>query len=360
MPRGCWEQGPVPAGAAHVFAAVAVVVGVVSIIVAFWQEGAWGTRKRRGSGPEESRCPVPPACHFPSRPLDRRAGGWITRTAENSGEQPVTRGMQASVLHWRGGAAGSGGARLPRGEKQSGTPQDEPTDICASVSLPENEMMTAAPTLQGDGRVCLFAVPGRVLAHQLGSLSPARLEGQGRDGQQLRPPAAPLALPRRAAQPGGWGWGADAQLLRGISLVPGSQLSLLDRRAALWSGKNPLRFLKQSSRHNHLIVRVFTLLGWAAPSPTHLRPGSGRGWLCLSGKPGPCRQPQLVDDTLQTDTPDDFRGCSFHSFQPQIDLASPGSSVLPSNLYESESGLAFLLPEVPSGPQCPPDGVQTL
>lgn len=264
------------------FAAVAVVVGVVSIIVAFWQEGAWGTRKRRGSGAEESRCPVPPACHFPSRPLDRRAGGWITRTAENSGEHPVTRGMQASVLHWRGGAAGSGGARLPRGEKQSGTPQDEPTDICASVSLPENEMMTAAPTLQGDGRVCLFAVPGRALAHQLGPLSPGS-EGQGRDGQRLRPPAAPapLALPRRAAQPGGWGWGADAQLLRGISLVPGSQLSLLDRRAALWSGKNPLRFLKQSSRHNHLIVRVFTCwAGLPPPPPTSGLAQVGAGCAC--------------------------------------------------------------------------------
>lgn len=97
------------------------------------------------------------------------------------------------------------------------------------------------------------------------------------------------------------GVGSGCSLLSGISLVPGSQLSFLDRRAALWSGKNPLRFLKQSSRHNHLIVRVF--MCWARLPPPPSTSGLAQVGLCLSGKPGkpgPCRQPQLVDDTLQT------------------------------------------------------------
>lgn len=60
------------------------------------------------------------------------------------------------------------------------------------------------------------------------------------------------------------GEGSSARLgPQSIRLDPRSQLALLDRRAALWSGKNPLRILKQSSGHNHLIGRAFA---WAAVS----------------------------------------------------------------------------------------------
>lgn len=81
------------------------------------------------------------------------------------------------------------------------------------------------------------------------------------------------------------GLGTDAQLGLGpqsIHLDPRSQLALLDRRAALWSGKNPLRTLKQSSGHHCLIARAYMssglsqLSGGPCPPPTWIRCG-----LCL-------------------------------------------------------------------------------
>lgn len=65
-----------------------------------------------------------------------------------------------------------------------------------------------------------------------------------------------------------------------IRLDPRSQLALLDRRAALWSGKNPLRILKQSSGHNHLIAGTSTWDAVSASSQEALGlhpPGSGVG-----------------------------------------------------------------------------------
>lgn len=94
------------------------------------------------------------------------------------------------------------------------------------------------------------------------------------------PPAArPLKTLKR------WvGEGSSSGLCRlgpqNILLDPRSQLALLDRGAALWSGKNPLRILKQSSGHNHLIAGAST---WAAVSASSQEalglhpPGSGVG-----------------------------------------------------------------------------------
>lgn len=101
-------------------------------------------------------------------------------------------------------------------------------------------------------------------------ISVTRLEGQKDGGcDPMLCPAPPPSL-NTARRRVWWGvevGGADAQLSR-ICLVPGSQRSFLDRSAALWSGKNPLRFLKQSSRRNHLIVRVFPLwLSGSLPPP---------------------------------------------------------------------------------------------
>lgn len=57
-----------------------------------------------------------------------------------------------------------------------------------------------------------------------------------------------------------------------IRLDPRSQLALLDRRAALWSGKNPLRILKQSSGHNHLVAGASTWAAVSTSSQEALRP----------------------------------------------------------------------------------------
>lgn len=69
------------------------------------------------------------------------------------------------------------------------------------------------------------------------------------------------------------GDGSSAPLSpQSIRLDPRSQLALLDRRAALWSGKNPLRILKQSSGHNHLVAGASTWAAVSTSSQEALRP----------------------------------------------------------------------------------------
>jgi hypothetical protein len=94
-------------------------------------------------------------------------------------------------------------------------------------------------------------------------------DGWGGDGWRLDFTLGPAPSP-----PPKQGEEAGEELLLSLAALDsiGSRLSFLGRRAALWSGKNPLRFLQQRSGCNHLIVR-------AAMS----------GWLSQARRPPPCQ-----------------------------------------------------------------------
>lgn len=178
-------------------------------------------------------------------------------TLQGGDEQPIRKGMQAS-----------GWSKTVHSFLQGEHPE-----VSAPVSPPAYRMIATLPCSAGS--LC-----GQVPAPPT---SPGRAQSTGKAGEDsghshrpARMVATKTSLYGSLSIP--WGPAGGAALSR-ISLVPGSQLAFLDHRAALWSGKNPLRFLKQSSGRNHLITRSSALgwlvrgcWGWAAPTTP---PGSG-------------------------------------------------------------------------------------